>query len=69
MMIQATVPTALGLFFTSWIFSRQLIISGVVTMMAVAVLLVLFSRDSVNARSLVPVGLLYGLFLAAIAFL
>jgi cation:H+ antiporter len=66
MMIQATVPTALGLFFTSWIFSRQLIISGVVTMMAVAVLLVLFSKNSVNARSLVPLSLLYGMFLAAI---
>ena len=69
MMIQATVPTALGLFFTSWIFSRQLIISGVITMMAVAALLVLFSRKSVNARSLVPLSLLYGVFLAAIALL
>ena len=39
MMIQATIPTALGLFFTSWVFSRELLVSGVVTVVAVGVLL------------------------------
>jgi cation:H+ antiporter len=67
MMIQATVPTALGIYFTSWVFSRELIISGVITMAAVAVLLVLFSKNAVNARSLIPLAGLYALFIAIIA--
>jgi cation:H+ antiporter len=69
MMIQATVPTALGLFFTSWVFSRELIVSGVVTMLAVAILLGLFSKKAVNARSLMPLVGLYGVFVAIIALL
>jgi cation:H+ antiporter len=69
MMIQATVPTALGLFFTSWIFSRELVVSGVVTMVAVAVLLVLFSKSAANARSLVPLAGLYAVFVAVIALM
>ncbi len=67
MMIQATVPSALGLFFTSWIFSRELIVSGVVTMAAVAVLLGLFSRNSVNGRWLLPLAGLYAIFIGIIA--
>ena len=69
MMIQATIPTALGLFFTSWVFSRELIVSGVVTLAAVAVLLGLFSKDAVNARSLTPLAGLYAVFIAVIAML
>lgn len=69
MMIQATVPSALGLFFTSWVFSRELIVSGVVTMAAVGVLLVLFSRNAVNARSLLPLAGLYAVFVGAIVLL
>jgi cation:H+ antiporter len=67
MMIQATVPTALGIYFTSWVFSRELIVSGVITMAAVALLLVLFSKNAVNARSLIPLAGLYALFIAIIA--
>ena len=66
MMIQATIPTALGLFYTSWVFSRQLITSAVVTLAAVAVLLGLFSRRSVNARSLIPLAGLYAIFVIAL---
>lgn len=68
MMIQATIPTALGLTFTSWMFSRELIVSGIVTMAAVAVLLGLFSKKAVNARMLMPLAGLYAIFLAVIAF-
>ncbi len=67
MMIQATVPTALGLYFTSWMFSRELIVSGLITIAAVAALLVLFSRKTVSARALVPLAGLYALFVALIA--
>jgi len=69
MMIQATVPSALGLFFTSWMLSRELIISGVITLAAVAVLLGLFSRNAVNARSLMPLAALYAVFVALIVIL
>lgn len=69
MMIQATVPSALGLFFTSWLFSRELIVSGAITMLAVAILLGLFSRKSVSARALVPLAGLYAAFIAVIALM
>jgi len=69
MMIQATIPTALGLFFTSWVFSRELVVSGVVTMVAVVVLLGLFSKNAVNARWLVPLAALYAVFVAVIALM
>jgi cation:H+ antiporter len=69
MMMQATVPTALGLFFTSWVFSRQLVISGIITIAAVAALLWLFSRPVVSARSLIPLAGLYAVFIALVALL
>lgn len=69
MMIQATIPTALGLFFTSWMFSRELLVSGIVTMVAVAALLGLFSKNAVNARWLVPLAALYGVFIAVIVMM
>ena len=69
MMIQATVPTALGLFFTSWVFSRELLVSAAVTMLAVVALLGLFSKNAVNARWLVPLAALYAVFVAFIALM
>ena len=67
MMIQATIPTALGLFFTTWVFSRELIVSGVITLAAVAVLLAVFSKSTISARTLVPLAGLYVVFIAIIA--
>jgi cation:H+ antiporter len=69
MMIQATIPTALGLFFTSWVFSRELIVSGVITIASVTLLLGLFSKNAVNARLLMPLAALYAIFVAVIAIL
>ena len=69
MMIQATIPTALGLFFTSWEFSRELVVSGVITMAAVALLLALFAKNAVNARSLIPLAGLYAVFIAVIVMM
>lgn len=69
MMIQATIPTALGLFFTPWKFSPELIVSGAVTLAAVAVLLALFAKPSVSARSLMPLVSLYALFAAVIVLM
>jgi cation:H+ antiporter len=69
MMIQATIPTALGLFFTSWMFSRELIVSGIVTMAAVVILLGLFSKDTVSGRMLMPLAGLYAVFIAIIVMM
>ena len=66
MMIQATVPTAFGLFFTPWLLNRELVIAAIVTMAAVALLFGMFRKGAVRGRSLAGVALLYGVFAAAI---
>jgi cation:H+ antiporter len=48
MMIQATVPTALGLFFTPWLFDGALAIAAAVTAVAVAGLLVLLRCNALT---------------------
>lgn len=68
MMIQATIPSSLALFFTPWLFDAPLIVAGALTTVAVAYLWWLFQRGHVNARWLVPVGLLYALFAAFVAW-
>jgi cation:H+ antiporter len=54
MMIQATVPTALGLFFTPWMFDGALAIAAAVTAVAVAGLLALL-----RCNALTPVRLAF----------
>jgi cation:H+ antiporter len=62
MMIQATIPSALALFATPWMFDAPLIASGAVTIVAIVYLWWLFRRGQVDGRRLLPVGLLYGVF-------
>jgi cation:H+ antiporter len=62
MMIQATIPSSLALFATPWLFDTPLIVAGVVTMIAVVSLWWMFQRGAVQARWLMPIGLLYGVF-------
>lgn len=69
MMIQATVPSALGLFFTPWLFDRSLILAGAVTIVSILGLLFAFRRDRINALGLAAAGLLYGVFLAGMFWL
>lgn len=52
MMIQATIPSALGIFFTPWLLSRPLVWAGVVTMIAVATLLVLLRKHALSPTRL-----------------
>jgi cation:H+ antiporter len=68
MMIQATIPSSLALFATPWLFDRPLMVAGVLTGIAVLYLWWLFRRGRVDARWIVPVGLLYGVFAAYIAW-
>ncbi|MEP6899048.1 MAG: hypothetical protein ABI870_11000 [Rhodanobacter sp.] len=64
MMIQATIPSSLALFATPWLFDAPLTMAGVLTGVAVVYLWWLFQRGHVDARRLLPVGLLYGIFAA-----
>ena len=67
MMIQATIPSALGLLFTSWRFDQSLLAAGVVTTVAVAVLWLLCRRGRINSWGLVPMAGLYGVFALLVA--
>jgi cation:H+ antiporter len=62
MMIQATIPSALALFATPWLFDAPLIAAGAVTIAAIVYLWWLFHRGHVDGRKLLPVGLLYSVF-------
>jgi cation:H+ antiporter len=62
MMIQATVPSGLGLLFTPWLFDAPLLLSGLVTITAIVYLLVLLRRKRFTARRLSYVAGLYAFF-------
>jgi cation:H+ antiporter len=62
MMIQATVPTAFGLFFTPWLLDRSLLLAAAVTTVAVGVMFVAFRRGLISRRLLAAMGLFYALF-------
>lgn len=66
MMIQATVPTAVGLFGTPWLFDRPLIIAGSVTTLAVVALFLTFRGGRVTGKRLSWPSLLYLLFAGAL---
>jgi len=62
MMIQATVPTACGLFFTPWILDKPLLLGAGVTAAAITVMLLSFRSGLLSRWLLAGMGLLYGLF-------
>ena len=62
MMIQATIPSALGLLFTPWLFDHSLLAAGVVTALAVVVLWLICRRGRISGWSLVPLAGFYGVF-------
>jgi cation:H+ antiporter len=64
MMIQATIPSALGLFFTPWLFDGPLLMSGVITTLAVIALWAFFRRGTMGRHALASVGFLYVAFAA-----
>ena len=67
MMIQATIPSALGIFFTPWLFDGPLLASGVVTALAIVFLWRLFRRGAVDGRALIATSSLYGVFIVLVA--
>ncbi|WP_163511935.1 sodium:calcium antiporter [Fodinicola acaciae] len=64
MMIQATVPSGIGLIFTPWMFSVPLVIAGVVTMAAIGYLLVVLRRGRLSPVTLSVTGVFYLAFAA-----
>jgi cation:H+ antiporter len=66
MMIQATIPTAFGLFFTPWLLDRALLAAAAVTAAAIAFLYLSFRRGGTNAMLWSQVGWGYLLFAGAI---
>ena len=62
MMIQATVPTALGLFFTPWLLDQSLILGAAVTMLAVGAMFLAFRRGMISRVLLALMALFYVAF-------
>jgi cation:H+ antiporter len=68
MMIQATIPSGLGLLFTPWRFDTPLLLAGMATIAAVVYLLVLLRTGRLTAPRLVATAGLYSVFAIALAF-
>lgn len=62
MMIQATVPTAFGLFWTPWLLDAPLLLAAGVTVVAVAIMFVAFRCGVVSRKLLAAMSLLYLVF-------
>lgn len=69
MMIQVTVPTGLGIIFTSWRFDGPLVLSGVVTAGAIALMLVAIRLRRFNAKVLLSTAVFYLVFILSLLLL
>jgi cation:H+ antiporter len=69
MMIQATVPAALGLYFTSWRLEPALFLAGGVTASAAMVLFAAFKAKRISRAWLTSMGAGYAAFLGLLAAL
>lgn len=59
MMIQATIPTAFGLFFTPWMLSPPLLLAAAVTGIAVLAMFLAFRNGRISRRMLAGMSLFY----------
>jgi cation:H+ antiporter len=62
MMIQATVPTAFGLFATPWVLDPALVLAGAVTLLSVSILFFAFWRGWITRTYLALMSLAYVAF-------
>lgn len=69
MMIQATIPSALGIIFTPWLLQHALVWAGVVTLVSIAALFLLLKKRALTPRMMAAAGLLYALFAAGLYFI
>ena len=66
MMIQATVPSALGIFFTPWLFDTPLILAGIATIASVLYMLWLMHTRRLTPGRLTVASLFYVAFAGAL---
>lgn len=66
MMIQATVPSALGIMFTPWLLDKYLIISAIITFVAIFSLWVCLKRNRLSDKRLAFNGIFYIVFIIGI---
>jgi cation:H+ antiporter len=64
MMIQATIPSALGIFMTPWLLDGPLLAAGLFTMLSIGLLWLRFRRSAMSVPALSAVGGLYAVFAA-----
>jgi cation:H+ antiporter len=69
MMIQATVPTALGLFFTPWLLDRSLLVGAAMTTLAVGAMFLAFRAGVITRTLLASMALFYLAFAAILVVL
>lgn len=69
MMIQATVPSGLGILFTPWHFDGPLLLSGVITIVGILYLLFLMHKKRFTSTHLTMVAGFYGVFALGLVFL
>jgi len=69
MMIQATVPTALGLFFTPWLFDSALALAAGITAFAVLGLMILLRRNALTPVRLSLFAIFYLIFALGVIIL
>ena len=69
MMIQATVPSALGLLFTPWLLDKPLTIAAGVTFASIALMWLLLRWRALTAARLSVFGLLYLVFVGLVVYL
>jgi cation:H+ antiporter len=67
MMIQATIPSALGMFFTPWMLDPALVVAGVVTLAAIVALYVGFRSGRMSRAWLSGMAVLYLVFVGVVA--
>ncbi len=68
MMIQATIPSAFGIFFTSWLLDPALIVAGAVTLVAIIALWAGFRSGRMSRAWLSGMAALYLVFIGVVAF-
>ncbi|MBV7274468.1 sodium:calcium antiporter [Clostridium sp. PL3] len=69
MMIQATVPSALGIIFTPWMLDKSLMIAAIITFMAILLIWATLKRSCLSAKRLSFNAVLYIIFILGILYI
>ncbi|WP_419419233.1 sodium:calcium antiporter [Legionella sp. D16C41] len=69
MMIQATIPSGLGLLFTPWLLNGESLWGAFLTLLAILIIYLMLKRGGLTASRLASIGLFYILFLIGLFFI